>query len=219
MFKTLSLVFVLFVFSGFVFAYDDQQHGNHTGNSYENGYVIGYQHGAEDVRTRQNFDFQNNNGYQNTSYNNNESCDGRVGYMEGYADGYFRHQARFQANLSDGYGNNQGHPVSNGYGNNQGYPASNGYGNNGGYSGSGTLVVAFTERGFTGTSQQFRVGQYSHLDGQMNDSIDSISVRGNVRVTLFDESNFGGKRIVLDRDYSDLGSFKSKAASMIIEQR
>jgi hypothetical protein len=51
----------------------------------------------------------------------------------------------------------------------------------------------------------------------MHDNIDSLAVRGNVRVILFDDQNFGGRRVVVDHNTSDLENFKGKAASMIVE--
>lgn len=199
--RALLLLFTLCGFAGLLFAHDAQDFNRLSSDSYQNGYARGYQHGSEDVRARANFDFQHedqNSGSEHLTYNN-ESCEVRIGYLEGYVDGYFRHQARFEVK------NN--------------YEPYNNYGSfpNSGYSGSDVRVVAFTQTGYTGQSQQFRVGQYPRLDGQMNDSIDSITVRGNVRVILFDGSNFDGQRIVLDHDFSDLGNFRSKAASMIVE--
>jgi hypothetical protein len=195
-FRMLLFLVSLCAFAGLLFAHD-QEHGNLLGD-YQNGYVRGYQHGSADVQARMNFDFRDdeypNSGSGHLTYNTNASCDVRVGYLEGYADGYFRRQPRFEANSNSGYGDNRG-----------------------GYFGSEVSVVAFTQTGYSGQSQEFRIGQYPHLDGPMNDNIDSITVRGNVRVILFDNGNFGGKRIVLDHDFSDLGDFKGKAASMIVE--
>lgn len=51
----------------------------------------------------------------------------------------------------------------------------------------------------------------------MHDNIDSLTIGGNVRVILFDDSNFRGKRVVVDHNTSDLDNFKGKAASMIVE--
>lgn len=204
-FRTLLFLLTFCAFAGLLLAHDEQEYGNAPRDSYENGYVRGYQHGSEDVRARLNFDFHHDNGYQSNGtghsiYGTDENCDTRVGYFEGYADGYFRRQARFEVNNNPSYGGNYG------YGD-----------DHRGNSGSDVWVVAFSKSGYSGYSQQFRIGQYPHLDGQLNDSINSITVHGNVRVTLYDNGNFTGQRIVLDRDSSDLGSFKSKAASMIVE--
>ena len=204
-FGRLFLLVSLCAFAGLLVAQDAQLRGNPAGDPYENGYVRGYQHGSEDVRARKNFDFRRDyeypdRGREPLAYGTNESCEVRVGYLEGYADGFFRRQARYEANNNYGYGGNYGYAD-----------------NPSGYTRADDWVVAFTERGFSGHSQQFRVGQYPHLDGEMNDGIDSITVRGNVRVILFDNKNFGGRRVVLDHDFSDLGDFKSKAASMIVE--
>ena len=49
-------------------------------------------------------------------------------------------------------------------------------------------------------------------------TIESIQIQGNIRVILFDLSDFHGETKVIDQTTSDLGSFKNKAASMIIER-
>lgn len=210
-FRTLLFLLSLFAFAGFLFAHDEQEHGNFSGGDFENGYMRGYQHGSEDLRVGMNFDFRQDNEYQNSgsehrNYDTNGTCDARVGYLEGYVDGYYRHGARFGGNISSGYGSNSRYENNSGHGT---YP--------GAYTGSNVSVVAFTNSGYSGHSQQFNVGQYPHLDDPLNDSIDSMTVRGNVRVILFDNSNFRGQRVVLDHDFSDLGDFRSKAASMIVE--
>lgn len=198
-FGKLFLVVFLCAFAGLLYAQDTGQRGNFAGESYENGYASGYQQGSEDIRGRINFDFGRGTEYQNMgnehmAYGRNDGCEVRVGYLEGYADGYFRRQARYEANNNYGYG-----------------------GNPGGYAGSRDWVVAFLDQGYSGRSQQFRIGQYPRLDGEMNDSIDSLAIRGNVRVILFDDKDFGGRRVVLDRDSSDLGDFRNRAASMIVQ--
>jgi len=210
-FTTLLFLFSLCAFNGVLFAHDAQEQRTLQG-AYENGYARGYQHGLQDVRSGMNFDFRDDKDYQNTGIDHNTydisgSCDVRVGYLEGYVDGYFRHQARFEINTNSGLTNN--------WGNNWGF--SDGSPTSGGHPGSDASVVAFTQSRYSGHSQQFRPGQYPRLDGELNDSIDSITIRGNVRVILFDDNNFRGQRVVLDHDVSDLGNFKSKAASMIVE--
>jgi len=210
MFRALLLILSVFSFTGMLFAHDQQGSGTLSGNSYESGYIRGYQHGSRDLQARVTFDYRHAyeyeaSGHGNMTYDTNESCELRVGYIEGYVDGYFRHQARVQAN---GYfgdrGNNDG---------NYGYEHDRGQ-----YPGTqDASIVAFTKRGFSGYSQQFRIGQYPHLEGEMHDNIESLTMSGNLRVILFDDSNFGGKRVVVDHNTSDLYDFKGKAASMIVE--
>lgn len=204
-FRALMLVFSVFSCVGVLLAHDTQE-STFSRGAYENGYVRGYQHGAGDIQAQVNFDYRQ--GYQNQTggreditYDTNESCEARVGYIEGYVDGYFRHQARVQANA------------------NFGYSGSNGYERDrSGYSGTqDATVIAFTRKGYSGYSQVFRIGQYPNLQGEMHDNIDSLAVRGNVRVILFDDQNFGGRRVVVDHNTSDLDNFKGKAASMIVE--
>jgi len=205
-FRALVLVFSLFAFTGMLFAHDPQDRGTLSGDSYKNGYIRGYQHGARDLQARITFDYHNRHEYETTgrgnmTYDTNESCEVRVGYIEGYVDGYFRHPARVQANDNYGYSGNNGYEL-----------------NSGAYPGiQDTSVVAFTKKGYSGYSQQFGIGQYPHLEGKMHDNIDSLAVSGNVRVILFDDSNFGGKRVFVERNTSDLDNFKGKAASMIVE--
>ena len=55
------------------------------------------------------------------------------------------------------------------------------------------------------------------MEGRLDDDIESVRVNGSFRVVLFEHDKFQGRSIVIERDTSDLGSFKRKAGSMIVE--
>lgn len=153
-FRALMLVFSVFSFVGVLLAHDTQE-STFSRGAYENGYVRGYQHGAGDIQAQLSFDYRQGyqnqtGGSENITYDTNESCEARVGYIEGYVDGYFRHQARVQANGNFGYSGNSGYERNRG-----GYPGT-----------QDASVVAFTKKGYSGYSQQFGIGQYPHLEGK-----------------------------------------------------
>jgi Beta/Gamma crystallin len=54
----------------------------------------------------------------------------------------------------------------------------------------------------------------------MRNKIDSIEVHGPVRVILFDEPNFQGRRLIVEDDTFDLDDFNfgNHVESMIIER-
>jgi hypothetical protein len=189
--KMLVLMALLFL-AGYAradqYGHSDQHYG---GGSFGAGYEEGYEHGRADGHARAGFEFRHDDEYQRGD------CEFRVGYVEGYADGFFNKP-----------------PITHGGGyddDDHGYPGP------GGGSGGGGGVVVFTERDFRGSAQSFSPGQYPYLSGRLNDSIESIRVEGPFRVILFDRSDFQGQRTVVERTSYDLGYFRNRAASMIIE--
>lgn len=196
--KYLLIVLAVFMFAGYAAA--DRYSDNYRNDPFDQGYVQGYDHGARDAQAREDFNFRHASEYQNRS-GSFRDCEYRTGYVEGYADGYFRKQP-----LVD---------VGHGYDDHRDYDRG-GYHGGGGNSGFGGVTV-YTEPGYRGYAQTFGVGQYRHLDGRLNDSIESLRLNGNIRIILFDDSDFRGSRVVLDRDAWNLGDFRRKAASMIIE--
>lgn len=205
--KVMIIVIALLSFGAIVYANDSYYNENDV--SFQRGYAAGFTHGDADQRARTNFDYRHASEYQGSgerhlSFDSERSLSVRLGYVEGYVDGYFRHSARFTVHNDFERRDNPG------YG--------NGDFNNGGFIQGRGSVQVFTERGFRGNTQQFGVGRYAYLYGSLNDAIESIRVARNVRVILFDQSNFRGARILLSRDSSDLNAFSGKAASMIVEQ-
>jgi hypothetical protein len=204
--KRLLLALSFLVFAGFVYADDF----NYRDSGFQEGYAAGFHHGVEDMRGRLNFDFTHAPEYQNgVGYNSRSDCEFRVGYAEGYADGYFRRNPKYDVNYGDDnhHGGNYG---NGGYGN-------VGYGNGYPGNGYGAAVTAFSEPGFRGSVRQFPVGRYEYLYGGWDDQIESLQMNGNVRVILFDERNFRGERRVIEGNAFDLRDFRRKAASMIVE--
>ena len=202
--RVLLLVITLISLAAIAYAHDPQY--DEQNHSYRSGYTAGFQHGNADQQSRTNFDFRHDSQYQTASrdgYNNNSRQDlnFRLGYVEGYADGYFRRNPMIDFQQQHG----SSRPYN--YDNNQGY----GYPDQGG-------ITVFTDTNYQGYSRQFGIGQYPSIEGRLDDDIQSVRVNGSIRVVLFEDDKFRGKRIVLDRDTWDLGDFRKKAGSMIIER-
>jgi hypothetical protein len=201
--RALLLVITLISFAAFAYAhnpqYDEQNY------SYRSGYMAGFEHGNSDQQARTNFNFRHDREYQTASrdgYNNDSRQDlnFRLGYVEGYADGYFRHNPMIDFQQQHGSSGHFNH-------NNQGYPFPD-----------QRTVTVFTGTGYQGYSREFGIGQYPTIEGRLDDDIQSIRVNGGFRVVLFEDDKFRGKRIILDRDSWDLGDFRKKTGSMIIER-
>ena len=201
------LILSILALSAFVYADNDHPYYNysddhHYSGDFQQGYSEGYNHGLRDRSAGLNFDFRHSDRYSNGD------SDFRSGYAEGYSDGFFNRGANY--NRSD---DRDDYYRSRNYSDRDRDYDRDG---RGGYYRSGAVTV-YTHRGFSGSATTFSVGQYPYLNGRFNDSIESIRVSGDVRVILFDDANFRGRRVVLDRNAWDLGGFRRKAASMIIE--
>lgn len=199
--RRILLVLSFLVFAGLVYA-DDFDYRN---SGFREGYGAGFHHGVEDMRARLNFDFTHAPEYRNgIGYNSRSDCEFRVGYAEGYTDGYFRRNPKYDVNYGDDdHGDDNHH--GGGYG--SGYPGT----------GYGGAVTVFTEPGFRGSVRQFPIGRFEYLYGGWDDQIESLQTNGNVRVILFDERGFRGDRRVIEGNAFDLRDFRRKAASMIVE--
>jgi len=211
--KFALILMVLFVTAG-AYAHDSDRDHYGVGNVYQSGYIAGFRHGTEDMRAGVNFDYRHDYEYrqaagQHFTYDTHQACDWRVGYIEGYVDGFFRRSSQYPSDY-DQDGDHDGDYDHDG--DNDG-----GYDHNGPPGPALGLVTVFTDRYFRGSSRNFGIGRYPHLEGTFNDNIDGLQINGNVRVILFDGSNFSGRYIVVDRSTADLGWFNNQAASMIIE--
>jgi hypothetical protein len=201
--RALLLAITLISFGALAYAHDAQY--DEQNHSYRAGYSNGFEHGNQDQQEKTNFDFRHDRRYQTPSrdgYDNNSRQDlnFRLGYVEGYADGYFRRNPQFdfqQPQRSRGHYNP----------NHQGY----------GFPDQGAVTV-FTGKEYQGYSREFGIGQYPSLEGRLDDDIQSVRLNGGVRVVLFEDDKFRGKRMVIDRDNWDLGDFRKKTGSMIIER-
>lgn len=203
---SLFLMVTLISFASFVYAhdqeYDDQNY------SYRAGYTSGFEHGNTDQQARTNFDFRHDRQYQTASRDSHQNVSRqdlnfRLGYVEGYADGYFRRNPVIDFQQQQGSSGQYNHHNNN----NRAY----------GFPDQGAITV-FTGTGYKGYSREFGIGQYPSIEGRLDDDIQSVRLNGSIRVVLFEDDKFRGKRIVLDRDTWDLGDFRKKTGSMIIER-
>jgi Ni/Co efflux regulator RcnB len=221
MFKKTLIMLISFVLVSFV-AYGqtpfrtDQQ-------AYQFGYDEGYHHGMADSEAGLNFDYTHSHHFQSgISYNSYVNARFRSGYIQGYKDGYYSNSG-YDRN-DDYYGEYQDRDRDDHYYSGDYYNRDyrNGDYGNGDYrnGNSGGFVTAFTDDRFGGSRVSFRVGQYPYLNGRLHNSIDSMEVRGPVRVILFDKPNFRGKSIMIDNDVFNLDDydFGDKAESMIVER-
>jgi hypothetical protein len=200
------MMVILISLTAFAYAHDPQY--DEQNYSFRAGYVAGYGHGSGDQQSRTNFDFRHDRAYQTQSrdsYNNvsQQDLNFRLGYVEGYADGYFRQNPVVDLHHQDQYNGNQDRYNGN-------------YDQNYRSHDQGAITV-FTGTRFQGYSRSFGIGQYSSLEGRLDDDIESIRVNEGLRVVLFEDDKFKGKSIIIERDAWDLGNFNRKAGSMIIE--
>lgn len=184
-----AMIFLsLFIFAAVAYANDQ----DFDSGPLREGYLEGFHHGSEDLRARLNFDYKHAPEYQTgTSYNSFDNCEFRLAYIEGYTDGFFRHPSRYRASV----------------------PTPAPYENRG----RAGFATVFDDNGYGGSNSKFQIGRYQELPEGWNDDIESIQLSGGVRVILFDEKDFSGEKVVIERDTTDLGDFEDKAASMIVE--
>lgn len=168
-------------------------HSSSYRSQFATGYERGYTHGQADYRNRMSFDYSNPTESQSDDWSD---CQYRLGYLQGYSDGYFSIPKK--TDLDEAAPGDRDHDRD--------------------HQDQQVGVTVYTDGNFHGKSAQFQVGDYPRFESSFNDTIESIQIRGNVRIILFDQSEFRGETKVIEQTSSDLGSFKNKAASMIIER-
>jgi hypothetical protein len=163
---------------------------NYYSQDFRGGYEAGYDHGYRDQQVRAGFDFRHDYEYQASSGPHSYSSNSGCEYRWGYVEGY-----------SDGYFNRPSLMNTHGPANPERPDA----------------IVAYSEEDFKGSSRVYAAGEYRYLEDGWDDKIESIRLNGNYRVILYDDKDFKGENTVIDHSTNDLGHFKKKAASMIIE--
>lgn len=178
---------------------------------YKDGYAAGFHHGQEDAHSGLNFDFTHAPEFQSSlNYMSRNDCEFKVGYAEGYTDGFYGRRNR--TSLDRDNDNDYDHDRYAEAPPPQPLPQ-----HNPGLVAAVGEVIAYSDKGYTGTAHDFVLGRYPTMPEHWTDKIASMEVRGPVRVILFDDKNFEGKSVVVDGSTPDLGGFRHKAASMIIE--
>src|SRR4030095_9160607 len=157
--RVLLMMVILISLTAFAYAHDPQY--DEQNYSFRAGYVAGYGHGSGDQQSRTNFDFRHDRAYQTESrdsYNNmtQQDLNFRLGYVEGYADGYFRQNPLIELHQ-------QQHQYNGNYDQNYRSPDQR-------------AVTVFTDTRFQGYARSFAIGQYSSLEGRLDDDIESIRV-------------------------------------------
>ena len=160
--------------------------------AYTFGFEEGYRHGVADSEMGRDFDYARSR--SGVSYHSYMHSDFRSGYIDGYRDGY-----DLRERDDDDFDDDDRVRLS---------------GTTSGF------VTVFTNRKFDGTSRAFAPGEYPYLNGRLNKSLHSVEIHGPMRVILFDEPNFRGRRLILEEDTFDLEDFNfgDRAESMIIER-
>jgi hypothetical protein len=191
---------------------DDQQ-------AYQYGYREGYQHGMADMHAGLNFDYTHAHSFQSgISYDSYTNVQFRSGYVDGYKDGFYGSKD-MDHDRDHEYGDDHHHDENRVYSDDDHHERDYDNDHQRYDSDAGTVKV-YTKDRFDGSHETFHVGQYPYLDGKWHKNIESVEVRGPVRVILFEKPNFRGKRMVVQNDIIDMDDyhFKDKAQSMIVER-
>ena len=78
-------------------------------------------------------------------------------------------------------------------------------------------ATVYAGASFTGTSQCLRTGNYRMADLKIgNDQLSSLKVRSGMKVTLYQDDQFGGSNVVQTADAASLGAFDNQASSIVI---
>lgn len=159
-------------------------------DAYKFGYNQGYNHGQIDSQTGRGFDYRRNPHFESgMTFDTYRDENYRSGYKQGYEEAYTDHPRNSDIHV-------------------QVIPSKE--------KSAGSITI-FTDAGYGGQSEELSIGRYPYLE-DWNDQIESVQINGNVRVILYDQSNFQGKSIVLEQNSPNLDAFNfnKRAASMMI---
>ncbi len=86
-----------------------------------------------------------------------------------------------------------------------------------------TISYTYSNASYAGVKGSFGKGQYTTSDllakGVTDNSISSIKVGANVKVTLYNGNNFTGDSLVVTSSSSYLSTFNDKVSSMKVQNR
>jgi len=84
-------------------------------------------------------------------------------------------------------------------------------------------VYTYSNASYAGVKGSFGIGQYTTADllakGVTDNSVSSIKVGANVKVTLYNGNNFTGDSLVVTSSSSYLSTFNDKVSSMKVQSR
>lgn len=184
----------IFLLAASAYAYRVVFENDH--EAYQVGYQQGYNHGSMDRDDRMDFNFRRPSS-SGMSYDTYSNMNYRSGYQEGYSDGFYSRGSRLDENSTVQGSTTEVLPDRS----------------------DRSYVLAFVGSDFLGSAVRFKIGTFPYLDAKWNDAFRSVEIHGSVRVIMFDEPNFGGRKVVLDQstsNLSDLG-FSQRVESLIVE--
>jgi hypothetical protein len=78
-------------------------------------------------------------------------------------------------------------------------------------------ATIYSDYGFSGASQCLRTGSYRMADLKIgNDALSSLKVRSGMKVTLYENDQFGGASNVQTADVSAFGPFNDRTSSIVV---
>jgi hypothetical protein len=197
--KTILMAVALLTFTSILYAHNQT---TSRADAFSTGYAEGYIHGESDREMGVDFNYRHDSRFR-TGVSNNSYLNAifRTGYKEGYSDAYSGKSSR---EITIYESDDSKHYISN---------------DETTFTSTPGFVTVYSDENFDGRGRDLEMRRYSELDGNWEDDIESIQIDGNVRVVLFDDEDFEGQSLVLERSISDLEelNFKDRAESMIVE--
>lgn len=79
-------------------------------------------------------------------------------------------------------------------------------------------VIAYTDASYGGWSREFAPGKYDLGASIGNDKLSSLYIPDGYKVTLYEDTNYAGKQLVLLSNTPHLGDFNDRATMMVVEK-